>query len=48
MRNHHDQLRRLLPGMTVDKATAEAKITELNAGLSAEFDRHVNNPQLGW
>jgi hypothetical protein len=37
VRNHHDQLRRLLPVMTVDKAPAEAKIAELNAELRAKL-----------
>jgi phenylpropionate dioxygenase-like ring-hydroxylating dioxygenase large terminal subunit len=36
VRNHHDQLRRLLPVMTVDKAPAEAKLSELNAELRAK------------
>lgn len=37
VRNHHDQLRRVLPVMTVDKAPDEAKIAELNAELRAKL-----------
>jgi phenylpropionate dioxygenase-like ring-hydroxylating dioxygenase large terminal subunit len=37
VRNHHDQLRRLLPVMTVDKAPAESKVAELNSELRAKL-----------
>jgi hypothetical protein len=37
VRNHHDQLRRLLPVMTIDQAPAESKLAELNAELRAKL-----------
>jgi phenylpropionate dioxygenase-like ring-hydroxylating dioxygenase large terminal subunit len=37
VRNHHDQLRRLLPVMTVDTAPAESKLAELNAELRSKL-----------
>jgi phenylpropionate dioxygenase-like ring-hydroxylating dioxygenase large terminal subunit len=37
VRNHHDQMRRLLPVMTVADAPAEARIAELNTALRAKL-----------
>ncbi len=37
VRNHHDQMRRLLPVMTVADAPAEGKVAELNAELRAKL-----------
>jgi phenylpropionate dioxygenase-like ring-hydroxylating dioxygenase large terminal subunit len=35
VRNHHDQLRRLLPVLTVEKAPGEDRVQEINAALLA-------------
>jgi phenylpropionate dioxygenase-like ring-hydroxylating dioxygenase large terminal subunit len=37
VRNHHDQMRHLLPVMTVADAPAESKVAELNAELRAKL-----------
>jgi phenylpropionate dioxygenase-like ring-hydroxylating dioxygenase large terminal subunit len=46
VRNHHDQLRRLLPVMTVDQAPAEARLHELNAEIRAKLAGSTVSPQL--
>lgn len=37
VRNHHDQLRRLLPVMTVNEAPAEGRVADLNTELRAKL-----------
>lgn len=46
VRSHHDQLRQLLPIMTLDKAPPEQAVGEVNLSLRQQPDRLASDPEM--
>jgi hypothetical protein len=47
VRDQYDQLSRLFPVMTMDKAPVGSKVSGLNTDLSAMLTENISKPQLG-